>query len=180
MVATYRAIEVACTALVRVLTEALPPRRPGDPFEVRLVGVGELTDGSFRNATGLLPYRVRPGGGPAAPPHVGDGAPPLVVDVQLLVLVAADDPATRLALAGWAVRTLHDTPVLVPGAVEPPAREDHPVFSDGEQVQVTADETSRSELLQLYDALGLSGCDALVLPYVLRGLRLDPAGPRDV
>ena len=172
--ATYRAIEVACKTLARVLADA--PRSGdigGHRFEFRVVDTGEVTRGS-RDGARILPYRI--GVGHVVPRgRPGDaGPPPLAASVHLLVLVVADDPVTRLALAGWVLRTLHDRPVLAPGSPEAPSGDQH-VFGPDERVQVEVDDMSRAEHLQLWDALGMSGSDALALPYVLTGLLLDPA-----
>ncbi len=154
--ATYRAIEAACTALARALADApRPVDLAGDRWDFRLVDAGEVTRG-VRHGAGILPYRVRQVSGSLPPRGPGEPVPPsLAVEVQLLVVVVADDPAARLALTGWVLRTIHD----------------HPVVADG--VRVTADDVPRPELLQMWHVLGLSDRDALALPFVLTGLVLD-------
>lgn len=170
--ATYRAVEAACAALAHLLDDAPKPERLAATGPVFRVGGARQGFGAVPTGAGILPYRLQVE--PAPPPGRGSepGPPLLSVAVRVLVVVTAADPGPGLALAGWILRTLHDHPVLLPATLAAPTGAER-VFTDDETVQVTFDDMSTDELLQVREALGVTGDDALALPYVLTGLVLE-------
>ncbi|QBR92472.1 Pvc16 family protein [Nocardioides euryhalodurans] len=162
--ADHRAIEVACEGLARLLRDApLPAGQAGSHLSGGVIGAGDVTTGSWPGGAGVLPYRVRVGRTGALESPGGPDARPLPVEVQVVVVCQAEEPGTRLALAGWVMGRLHDHPVLTA----------EPGEGTGDTVRVVADDPGRTEFLQLWAALGLEGRDVLLLPYVLTGVVLE-------
>jgi len=165
-VATYRAVEVACTALAGLLTAAHRASHAGPELEFRVLGSGVDSADPTRRA-GVLAHRLGVDRTVPDPRIGGPAAPPLALTVGVLVVVRDEDPAATLALAGWAMSTLHDHPVLLPATLG--ASSDDAVFAHDERVQVTFDDLTGTELLALREAHGLATYDVL-LPCVLTGI----------
>ena len=165
--ADHRAIEVACEGLARLLRDApLPAELAGSRLAGGVIGAGDVITGSWSGGAGVLPYRVRVGRTGALESPGGPGTHPLPVEVQVVVVCQAEEPGTRLALAGWVMGRLHDRPVLTAAPGEETG-------ANGEGVRIVADDPGRTEFLQLWAALGLEGRDVLLLPYLLTGIVLE-------
>lgn len=147
--ATYRAIASASAAVTRLLEESVGTAGfSGDDLE-------------------FLVHRVRVG--TAGPDPQGTVLP---VDVHAAVLLSNPDADTLLELAGWIMRTLHHHPVFTSELLNGASGGD-PVFDDGEVVEILADQVDDAEMSRLQQGLGAAGSGVLLLPYVLRGLRIE-------
>ena len=147
--ATYRAIASASAAVTRLLEESVGTAGfSGDDLE-------------------FLVHRVRVSA--AGPEPRGSVLP---VDVHAVVLVSNADADALLELAGWVMRTLHHHPVLTSELLNGASGGD-PVFAAGEVVEILVDQVDDEEMSRLRQGIGASGSSVLVLPYVLRGVRIE-------
>ena len=173
--ATTHALAAVCNALSTLLDDAAAQPAPlgfGLPVEVDVVASSTIA--SISDGVGILPYRVEVCGtyrhprGRARP----DGTRPLddlPVDLRFLVLVNAEDSATKLDLAGWVLRTIEDHPVVPLGLLN----QDGAVFGLDETVEVCFDDLPHEELLHLWEALAQPRYDVVALPYVARNVTLE-------
>jgi hypothetical protein len=173
--ATHRAVEAAGTAVVHALQDAFDPLVVPDaePLRFHLVGPEDLA-GGLPSGLGVLVYAVETD--PAArnvdtgiDRTAGRTPPGLPLVVRLFVLVSAEEPATRLALAGWAMRTLHDTAVLPADLLNRGAGR-KPVVGEDETARILADPLEPSDLLRRLEVLGGEAADVLALPYAVTGI----------
>jgi hypothetical protein len=178
--ATYRAVEAAAATVVHVLQDAFDPVLVPDaePLRFHLVGPEDLA-GGLPSGVGVLVYAVEvdPTGRNlgAGLDRTGGRTPPgLTLRVRLLVLVTAEDAATRLTLAGWVLSTLPGNAVLAADLLNRVAGR-KPVFRDDETVRVLVDPLEASDLLRRLEVLGGDATDVLALPYAVDGIDSSPA-----
>jgi hypothetical protein len=147
--ATYRAIAAASAAVTGLLEESVGTAGfSGDDLE-------------------LLVHRVRVSA--AGPEPRGTALP---VDVHAVVRLSNADADTMLGLAGLIMRTLHHHPVLTSELLNGASGED-PVFGTDEVVEILVDQVDDEEMSRMRQGVGAAGSGALLLPYVLRGLRIE-------
>jgi hypothetical protein len=91
---------------------------------------------------------------------------PLAVDLHYLLTVWADNaPAEQIILA-WAMRQLHQHPVLDQSSLSPEAE-----WGPGEYVQVIPAELSNEDIMRIWDAFDSSY--RLSVSYIARVVRID-------
>jgi hypothetical protein len=179
--ATYRAPEAATTGVVRLLAGAFDRAAfPDVQSPPRLVGADDPTHG-LTSGVGVLAYAVEVSrlsmNAGELPDRTGASGPnALPVEVRLLVLARAQDPGTRLALAGWVLSTLADSPVMPADLLNGEGQDR--VFGDHESVALRADTLTTGDLLQRVEVFVGDSSDVLALPYVLSGIDIvaDRAG----
>lgn len=174
--ATFRGAEGACVALVDLLTDAAVPTNPGGfpnlvSFElISADGIGDIDLGA-----GILPYRISVNGTYRRPAgrrgETGEAQiSKLPIDVAVAIIVAADAVETKLALAGWIMRTIEDHPLLPVGLLN---RGTTGSFFTGEAVEVTLDQVPHEELLHLWEVFSEPKFTPIMLPYTLRNIALE-------
>lgn len=147
--ATYRAIASASAAVTRLLEESVGTAGfSGDDLE-------------------FLVHRVRVSTAGREPPGTV-----LPVDVHAVVRLSNPDADTLLGLAGLIMRTLQHHPVLTSELLNGASGED-PVFGAHEVVEILVDQVDDGGMSRLQQGIGAAGSGVLVLPYVLRGLRIE-------
>ena len=146
--ATYRAIASARAAVNRLLGESVE------------------TAGFSVDDVEVLVHRVRVSNTGREPQGTV-----LPVDVHAVVLLSNSDADTLLELAGWVMRTLHRHPVLTAELVNGVSGGD-PVVGSGEVVEILVDQVDDEAMSRLQQGIG-AGSGVLLLPYVLRGLRIE-------
>jgi uncharacterized protein DUF4255 len=171
--ATYRAVEATCEAVMRLLQQSW--RR--DLFENRdlLFQVYQTQDFATPMSTGLslFLYRVtvntiqrtplpRPG------PKGRQRRPQLPLDLHFLLTPWADHASLAQAILGWTMRTIEDTAVLPAGLLN--AVSDG-VFNDDETVEIVFGQLSNEEMFRIWDVLPRDY--QISVPYTARIVRID-------
>ncbi len=171
--ATYRAVEASCEAVMRLLQQAW--RR--DLFENRdlLFQVYQTQDFATPMSTGvsLFLYRVtvntiqrtpvpRPG------PKGRQRRPQLPLDLHFLLTPWADHSSLAQAILGWMMRTIEDTAILPAGLLN--AVTDG-VFDDDETVEIVVGQMTNEEMFRIWDVLPRDY--QISIPYTARIVRID-------
>ena len=129
--AGHRGIEATTAALVAVLEDAVPASGlPG----VRCAAYrADDLAAPMEEGVAVYLHHVWLAASRTRPPRPGGGsAPTVVVEMHYLVTAYGPDSARQQRLLGWAIETIHSTPVLPPAALNATAA----VFEEGEQVTV--------------------------------------------
>lgn len=171
--ATYRAVEASCEAVMRLLQQAW--RR--ELFENRdlLFQVYQTQDFATPMSTGvsLFLYRVtvntvqrtplpRPG------PKGRQRRPQLPLDLHFLLTPWADHSSLAQAILGWMMRTIEDTAILPAGLLN--AVTDG-VFADDETVEIVVGQMTNEEMFRIWDVLPRDY--QISIPYTARIVRID-------
>ncbi len=145
---------------------------PGCAFE--LLSSGELAgDTSDSTRITLYLYRVtvnehsRQTHRPRAP---NDAQVPLGLDLHYLLTAWAGNALDEQVIIAWAMRQLHQFPVLDASSLSPDAG-----WSADEVVQIIPAELSTEDVMRIWDAL--DPAYRLSVSYVARLVRLDPDSP---
>lgn len=171
--ATYRAVEATCEAVMRLLQQTW--RR--DLFEDRdlMFQVYQTQDFATPMSTGLslFLYRVtvntiqrtpvpRPG------PQGRRRRAQLPLDLHFLLTPWADHASLTQAILGWTMRTIEDSAVLPAGLLN--AVTDG-VFNDDETVEIVFGQMSNEEMFRIWDVLPRDY--QISVPYTARIVRID-------
>jgi hypothetical protein len=105
-------------------------------------------------------------------PSQAGGAAPLTLDLHYLLTAWAAIPSDEQITFAWAMRQLHEHPVLDASALSPEAG-----WSRDEAVQIVPHEIALDDVLRIWDALDPSY--RLSSSYVARLVTLDPDEPAD-
>jgi hypothetical protein len=142
--------------------------------EFLLLSSGEMAAKEERGpAISLWLYRVgwnehlrnagRRGDGPGA-------RAPMFLELHFLLTAWADNALAEHTLLTWAMRQLHDHPMLDLSTLSPEGG-----WTAGDQVQLVPAELSTEELMRIWDTL--EPAYRLSVVYVARVVRVDPEGP---
>jgi hypothetical protein len=171
--ATYRAVEATCEAVMRLLQQSW--RR--DLFENRdlLFQVYQTQDFTTPMSTGvsLFLYRVtvntvqrtprpRPG------PQGRQRRPQLPLDLHFLLTPWADHASLAQSILGWMMRTIEDTAILPSGLLNSVT---DGVFDDNETVEIVFGQMSNEEMFRIWDVLPRDY--QISVPYTARIVRID-------
>jgi hypothetical protein len=171
--ATYRAVEASCEAVMRLLQQAWQR----DLFENRdlLFQVYQTQDFATPMSTGvsLFLYRVtvntiqrtpvpRPG------PKGRQRRPQLPLDLHFLLTPWADHSSLAQAILGWMMRTIEDTAILPAGLLNTVT---DGVFDDDETVEIVAGQMTNEEMFRIWDVLPRDY--QISIPYTARIVRID-------
>ena len=171
--ATYRAVEASCEAVMRLLQQAW--RR--DLFENRdlLFQVYQTQDFATPMSTGvsLFLYRVTVNTIQRTPvPRPGPKGrlrrPQLPLDLHFLLTPWADHSSLAQAILGWMMRAIEDTAILPAGLLN--AVTDG-VFDDDETVEIVAGQMTNEEMFRIWDVLPRDY--QISIPYTARIVRID-------
>src|SRR6266487_3966029 len=171
--ATYRAVEASCEAVVRLLQQSW--RR--DLFESRdlLFQVYQTQDFATPMSTGvsLFLYRVTVNTIQRTPvPRPGPKGrlrrPQLPLDLHFLLTPWADHSSLAQAILGWMMRAIEDTAILPAGLLN--AVTDG-VFDDDETVEIVAGQMTNEEMFRIWDVLPRDY--QISIPYTARIVRID-------
>lgn len=147
--------------------------------QFRLVSSGEMADaGSEFNQTTLTLYLYRVtmnehlrGTRRAVGSLRTDQ--PLSVDLHYLLTVWANNAPEEQVILAWAMRQLHQHPVLDQASLSPDAE-----WGPGEYVQVIPAELSTEDIMRIWDAFDSSY--RLSVSYIARVVRIDGEGTREL
>lgn len=170
--ATYQAVPAVCEAVLQLLRSNY---RAADFGQIELefkVYLSSDFASPMQAGVSLFLYRVLLNGVRRNPPGpTSSRRPGLPLELHFLLTAWAREPSLQGAIAGWMMRTLEDTPVLVPGLLNAtwPG-----VFCAGESVEVVLGEMATQDMIHLWDRLAERGFH-LSVPYVARGVQIDSA-----
>jgi hypothetical protein len=92
---------------------------------------------------------------------------PLALDLHYLLTVWADSAVAEHTILAWAMRQLHDRPILDVGALSPEAG-----WTPADFIQIIPAELSNEDVMRIWDAL--DPAYRLSVSYVARTIRIDP------
>ena len=172
--ANTRAIMAVGEAIANLLRAAYDPADFTAPLEFRTVTSRQITNDAPAAGVTLLLYRVTPSGIHRSPVGRTDAQgrrfrTQLPVDAHFLLSFWGTEPSLQNAIAGWAMRTLEDSPLLGSGvlnAAEPGT------FRAEEAVELALAELANEDLLRIWEVLNLNVYQ-LSVPYVARMIKLE-------
>jgi hypothetical protein len=159
-------------SLITYLRNSYPDDlRARHPSEFRLLSSGELVGtADFGTLLSLYLYRVTQSEHLRNVPRRNDpfDAPvPLAIDLHYLLTVWADSAVAEHTILAWAMRQLHDRPILDVGALSAEA-----AWSPSDFVQIIPAELSNEDVMRIWDAL--DPAYRISVSYVARTIRIDP------
>ncbi|WP_341679322.1 DUF4255 domain-containing protein [Niveibacterium sp. SC-1] len=168
------AVHSVGSSIMTFLRNTYPANLDGRPMPAcgfELVSSGQLA-GDIEETThlSLYLYRLtvnehgRPLRRPAAP---NDAPAPLGLDLHYLLTAWASNPLDEQVTIAWAMRQLHQFPVLDASSLSPEAG-----WDSDEVIQVIPAELSTEDVMRIWDAL--DPAYRLSVSYVARLVRLDP------
>lgn len=170
--ANLLAIHSVGTSVATYLRNTYPSElRAAHPCEFKLFASAEMGSTEERGTTlSLYLYRI------TMNEHVRnvrrtndlvDNDTPLSVDLHMLLTVWADNALAEQTILAWAMRQLHQRPVLDRSTLSPEGG-----WDSSDIVHVIPAELSHEDLMRIWDALEPSY--RLSLSYIARVVRIDP------
>lgn len=104
--------------------------------------------------------------------NASDAAPPLALDLHLLITISADSALGEHTVAGWVMRELHERPLFDRSVLSTDAG-----WRADELVHVIPAELDQADLSRVWESFRRTY--RLTLPYVARVVRLDPSTTPD-
>jgi hypothetical protein len=172
-VASYRAIEGVCGAVIDLLRDNYDPADFNQELEFRVYSAGSFED-QVAAGVSLFLFRIFVDGVHRIPPgRVGPGGErylaKLPVDLCFLLTSWGKDPSLQQAIAGWMMRVLEDHPILPAGLLN---RRTDGVFHPDETVELLVAELTNEDLLRLWEMIGPVSYQ-LSVPYIARNVRIE-------
>lgn len=172
--ADTRAIMAVGEAVTNLLRAAYDPTDFSVPLEFRTITARQFSTDPPAAGVSLFLYRVTPSGIIRTPPgrFDPDGRQrrrELPVDLHFLLTIWGAEATLQHAIAGWAMRTLEDTPLLGAGALNAAVAGS---FRAEEAVELMLAELANEDLLRIWEVLGLN-LYQLSVPYTARCVRLE-------
>lgn len=175
--ANVRALHSVGASIATFLRNTYPgaPALPGCDFN--LVSSGELAAAADSETTRITLYLYRVtvnehGRQSRTARQSPEQTAPLGLDLHLLLSAWAANAQEELVTLAWAMRQLHQHPVLDASSLSPEAG-----WARDEVIQIVPAELPTEELMRIWDALDPSY--RLSVPYAARIVRLDPDAGRD-
>jgi hypothetical protein len=170
--ANLLAVHSVGSSLITYLRNSYPEAlRTRHPCEFRLLSSGELTGtDDFGTLLSLYLYRVTHSEHLRTVPRRNDAldAPlPLSLDLHYLLTVWADSAVAEHTILGWAMRQLHDRPILDVASLSVEAE-----WTAADFIHVIPAELSNEDVMRIWDAL--DPAYRLSVSYVVRTVRIDP------
>ena len=177
--ATYRAIAAIGQTLTGILKDASVGTE-FDGFKFELYQPGDFKTPMVEGVTFYL-YRVainvaRRSLPPTTWPDGRRYRPPLPVDVFYLLTPWAKSAAKQQRLLGWAMRELHNVPILPAAVLNHYVPEDD-TFRASETVELICETVSLQDMMNILDPLDLN--QQLSVVYVARMIALESTIPLD-
>jgi hypothetical protein len=172
--ATSSAIAASCEAIVRLLRSSYNPADFSDaPLDFQ-VYVPEDFLNPMDEGVSLFLYRIYPDGTYRTPPgriqpDGKRGRTKLPLELHFLLTAWAKKASLQHEIAGWAMRTLEDNPVLYPSLLNA-YRPD--VFFPEETVEVALAQASVEDMFHIWDVL-INVVYQLSVPYVARVVQIE-------
>jgi hypothetical protein len=171
--ATYRAVEATCEAVIRLLEQS---------WHIDVFNGANLQFEVYRTrdfatpmdaGVSLFLYRVTVNGVQRTPPAKprADGRPrrsQLPLDLHFLLIPWANDASLEQSILGWMMRTIEDTPILPAGLLNTVTAD---VFEPEETVEIVPGQLSNEEMFRIWDVL--PNDYQISVPYTARIVRID-------
>lgn len=162
------------SSIMTFLRNTYPPELAGRPMPgcaFELTSSGQLA-GDIDESTRLTLYLYRVTVNEHSrltrrPEAANDTAVPIGLDLHFLLTAWAANPLDELVTLAWAMRQLHQYPVLDASSLSPEA-----AWASDEVIQVIPAELSTEDVMRIWDAL--DPAYRLSVSYVARLVRLDP------
>jgi len=162
------------SSIMTFLRNTYPPELAGRPMpgcSFELTSSGQLA-GDIDETTHLTLYLYRVTVNEHSrlsrrPEAANDTPVPLGLDLHFLLTAWAANPLDELVTLAWAMRQLHQYPVLDASSLSPEA-----AWGGDEVIQVIPAELSTEDVMRIWDAL--DPAYRLSVSYVARLVRLDP------
>ena len=174
--ATHRAVEATCQAVVELLRDNYEPSVFNRDLEFRTLSSTGFTDGLSAGVS-LYLYRVAIGGAHRTPPgrRLADGrmSHQLPLDLSFILTAWGQEASLQHAVAGWMMRVMEDYPVLPNALLN---RRTDGVFRSDETVEVALVDLATEDMLHLWELLG-GGTHQLSMPYTARNVWIESSLP---
>ena len=167
------------SSIVTLLRNSYPAEEAGRPMpgcSFELVSSGQLAS-EIEETTRLTLYFYRVtvnehSRSSRRPAAASDTPAPLGLDLHFLLSAWAANPLDELVTLAWAMRQLHQFPVLDASCLSPEAG-----WDSSEVIQVIPAELSTEDVMRIWDAL--EPAYRLSVSYVARLVHLDPTEPAE-
>ena len=168
------AVHSVGSSIMTFLRNTYPTNLAGQPMPAcgfELMSSGQLA-GEIDETTRLTLYlyrlTVNEHSRLARPPTAPNDVPaPLGLDLHYLLSAWASNPLDEEVTVAWAMRQLHQFPILDASSLSPEAG-----WGDDEVIQVIPAELTTEDVMRIWDAL--DPAYRLSISYVARVVRLDP------
>jgi hypothetical protein len=172
--ATYRAVEAACEAVVRLLQQSWRSELFDHTDLQFAVYRTKDFDTPMETGVSLFLYRVTVNSIQRTPPaKPGPGGrprrPQLPLDLHFLLMPWAKSASLEQFILGWMMRTIEDTPILPAGILNTLTTPD--VFGAEETVEIVVGQLSNEEMFRIWDVLPTRY--QISVPYIARVVRID-------
>lgn len=171
--ATHRAVDAVCQAVVDLLRDAYDPAAFNQDLEFRVYSSASFAQ-PMAAGVSLFLYRVFINGSHRIPggrmtPDGTRTQTQLPLDLHFLLTPWGKDASTQNAIAGWMMRALEDLPVLPSGLLN---RRIPGVFRPDETVELIIGELATEDLFHLWELIG-NNSYRLSVPYLARNVRIE-------
>lgn len=178
--ADFRAVRGVTEALARLLQSSYDPDDFGNELEFRVFNARDFAN-PMSNGVSLFLYRIYGFGSQRTPSgRLGPtGAPlhsELPLELHLLLTFWGGEPSLQHTIAGWAMRTLEDTPVI-PATVLNDAAPG--TFRNDELIQICLADLRTEDLLRIWDVLDVD-IYQLSVPYLARVVSIESTQSRPI
>jgi hypothetical protein len=175
--ATRRAVEATCNAVVELLRDAYVPADFDEDLEFRTYTAANFPQHMVAGVS-LFLYRVFINGTQRIPGgrYMADGTrrqTQLPLDAHFLLTAWGRDASMQHTICGWLMRTIEDTPVLPSGLLN---RRTPGIFHPDEAVEIVPGELATEDLTRLWELIGPSSYQ-LSIPYIARNVRIESELP---
>lgn len=170
--ATYRAVNAACEAVVGLLKQAWQPKFI-DNLELQFQVFSTLDFNTTIKGGSLFLYRVFINSVQRTPsarigPNGSQRKSQLPLDLHFLLTPWADKASLEQDILGWMMRTLEDTPILSAGFLD---SNTNGVFMQDERIEIVAGQLTHEEMFRIWDVLPVKY--KISVPYIARIIRID-------
>jgi hypothetical protein len=170
--AGYRAVAAVGQALVLLLQDGYRADDFNTQLDFRLYLAKDFNEPMTAGVSVFL-YRIFPNGMQQnrtwRPADGMTTRTALPLDLHFLLSVWAQDAAMQHTIAGWMMRTLHDTPILPTGLLNRPFPG---LFRADDVVTLTPAELGTEELFRIWEVI-VNHSYQLSVPYVARMVRIE-------
>ncbi len=171
--ADTRAIHGVTEAVVQLLRTSYSPAAFDNELEFRVFNARDFA-APLSNGVSLFLFRVYGFGQQRTPPGrlAPDGGrlqSELPLELHFLLTFWGGEPSLQHSVAGWAMRTLEDTPVIPSAVLNSVAPG---IFRDDETVQIALAELATEDLFRIWDVLDVDIYE-LSVPYLARVVAIE-------
>lgn len=173
--ASFRAVRGVTEALIRLLQSSYVVDDFGNELEFRVFNARDFAN-PMSNGVSLFLYRIYGFGSQRTPtgrlgPNGETLQSELPLELHFMLTFWGGEPSLQHTIAGWAMRTLEDTPVLPAAVLNDTATG---TFRDDELIQICLADLRTEDLLRIWDVLDVD-IYQLSVPYLARVVSIESA-----